>query len=152
MTLRTTLARFTAVAALLSTGSAMAHSDEFLNTQATPNGGQLRMAGNYHFELVVVKDSKDAKSNPVRVYVTDHGGAKIATGQAKGSVTLLAGKAKTTVALTPDGDNVLKGVGSYASTPDLKAVVAVTFPGQPTEQARFTPLAKPKDEHGGHMH
>lgn len=28
------------------------HSDDYLDTLATPHGGQLRMAGPYHLELV----------------------------------------------------------------------------------------------------
>jgi hypothetical protein len=126
---------------LLSGGAAFAHTDEYLDTQKAPNGGQLRMAGVYHFELLVAKDSKNVKDNPVIVYVTDHAGAKMPTTGARGTVTILAGKAKTTVALAPDGDNRLKGVGKYASSPDMKAVVAITLAGKPAEQARFTPLA-----------
>jgi hypothetical protein len=56
-------------------------------------------------------------------------------------VTLLAGKLKSTATLQPGGDNLLKGVTQYASTPDLKAVVSITLAGKPPEQARFTPLA-----------
>ena len=47
-------------ALMLAGSSAFAHSDEYLDTQKTPNGGQQRMAGIYHFELVVAKDSKEA--------------------------------------------------------------------------------------------
>lgn len=126
----------------LATGTALAHSDEYLDTQQTPNGGQLRMAGIYHFELVVAKDGKEAKDNPVVVYVTDHAGAKVPTAGAKGTATLLAGKTKASVDLLPDGDNRLKGSATYAPTPNLKAVVSVTLPGKAPEQARFTPLAK----------
>lgn len=127
----------------LSAGTAMAHSDEYLDTQQAPNGGQLRMAGMYHFELVVAKDSKDAKDNPVVVYVTDHAGARVPTAGAKGSVTVLSGKAKAAIDLAPDGDNRLRGTGKYASLSDMKAIVSVTLPGKSPEQARFTPLAKP---------
>ena len=152
------------LAALFTTGGAFAHTDDYLDTQKTPNGGQMRMAGAYHLELVVAKDSKEAKSNPVMVYVTDHGGAKVQTAGAKGSVTILAGKSKATVELTPDGDNRMKGSGVYASATDMKAVVSVTLAGKTAEQARFTPLAAPpkaagapakgagKDEHAGHKH
>lgn len=141
---RKTLIAAAAAAGLfaVSTGAALAHSDEYLDTQQTPNGGQLRMAGIYHFELVVAKDSKEAKDNPVVVYVTDHAGTKVPTAGAKGTVTILSGKAKATVNLAPDGDNRLKGSGTYASTPDMKAVVSVTLSGKAAEQARFTPLVK----------
>ncbi|WP_126446140.1 hypothetical protein [Sulfuricystis multivorans] len=154
---RKTLITVAAAASLfsLSTSAALAHSDEYLDTQAAPHGGQLRMAGIYHFELVVAKDSKEAKDNPVIVYVTDHAGTKVPTTGAKGTVTILSGKAKTTVDLAPDGDNRLKGSGVYASTPDMKAVVSITLPGKAAEQARFTPLAKAaamaQDGHSGHM-
>jgi len=140
---------------VIFTGGALAHTDEYLDTQQAPNGGQLRMAGVYHFELVVAKDSKEAKENPVVVYVTDHAGTKVPTTGAKGTVTILAGKAKATVNLAPDGDNRLKGSGTYASTPDMKAVVSVTLPGKNAEQARFTPLTKSvamaQEEHSDHM-
>ncbi len=140
---------------VVSTGATLAHSDEYLDTQQAPNGGQLRMAGVYHFELVVAKDSREAKDNPVVVYVTDHAGTKVATAGAKGTVTILSGKAKATVNLAPDGDNRLKGSGTYASTPDMKAVVSVTLAGKTAEQARFTPLAKSaamaQGSNSGHM-
>lgn len=140
----------------LASASAMAHTDDYLDTQQAPNGGQLRMAGVYHYELVVAKDSKEAKDNPVVVYVTDHAGAKVPTAGAKGTATILSGKAKATVNLIPDGDNRLKGAGAYASTPDMKAIVSVTLPNKPTEQARFTPLVKPQamsqDGHMDHKH
>lgn len=142
----------TLLAAVFTGGAALAHTDEYLDTQKTPNGGQLRMAGVYHYELVVAKDSKEVKDNPVVVYVTDHAGAKIPTVGAGGTATILAGKAKLTVTLTPDGDNRLKGSGKYASSPDLKAIVSVTLAGKTAEQARFTPLAPVKDEHSQHQH
>jgi hypothetical protein len=71
---------------------------------------------------------------------------------------LFGGKAKTSVTLAPDGDNRLKGVGKYASTPDLKAVASITLAGKRAEQARFTPLAPitpaaaATDGHSDHKH
>lgn len=128
----------------LATGatSALAHDDAYLDTVKTPNGGQLRMAGMYHYELVLAKDDKEAKDSPVTVYLTDHAGQKIPSAGATGTVTILAGKLKASVTLQPDGDNRLKGVGKYAATPDLKAVVSITMPGKAAEQARFTPMQK----------
>jgi hypothetical protein len=145
---------------LLASGSAFGHTDDVLDAQQAPHGGQMRMAGVYHFELVVAKDSKAPRDNPVVVYVTDHAGAKISTSGAQGTVTILAGKSKSTVSLVPDGDNRLKGTGTYASVPDMKAVVSVTIAGKSAEQARFTPLAAPtlpsiqpvKDDHSAHRH
>lgn len=130
----------------------LAHTDDVLDTQKAPNGGQLRMAGIYHYELVVAKDSKEAKDNAVVVYVTDHAGTKVPTGGASGTATILAGKAKATATLAPDGDNRLKGMAKYLSAPDMKVVVSIAFPGKAAEQARFTPLAAAKDGHTDHKH
>jgi hypothetical protein len=131
----------------------LAHSDEVLDTQKAPNGGQLLMAGVYHFELVVAKDGKEAKESPVVVYVTDHAGVKIPTVGAGGTATILAGKQKASVKLVPDGDNRLKGMATYSSTPDMKVVVSITLPGKSAEQARFTPLAaKGAASHAEHKH
>lgn len=136
----------TLFAAALSAPAALAHSDEYLDTQKAPNGGQLRMAGIYHYELVVAKDSKEVKVNPIAVFVTDHAGQKIPTAGASGTVTLLAGKLKATAALVPDGDNRMKGSAKYASTPGMKAIVAITLPGKPVEQARFALPAAAQSE------
>jgi hypothetical protein len=129
---------------------ALAHDDTYLDTVKAPNGGQLRMAGMYHFELVLVKNSKVAQENPVLVYVTDHAGTKFPTLGASGTVTLLAGKDVARVTLVPDGDNRLKGMAKYASSPNMKAVVAITMAGKAAEQARFTPMTSANDEHMHH--
>ena len=136
----------------LASPALLAHTDEVLDTQQAPNGGQLRMAGAYHYELVVAKDSKEAKDKPVVVYVTDHAGTKVPTGGASGTATILAGKSKATATLLPDGDNRLKGTARYASAADMKVVVSITFPGKSAEQARFTPMTAAKDGHTDHKH
>ena len=133
-------------------GAALAHDDAYLDTQQAPNGGQLRMAGPYHYELVVVKDGKEPKENPVLVYVTDHAGNKVSSAGAIGTATLMSGKLKVASTLKPDGDNRLKGLAKYAPTPDMKVVVSVSLPGKQPEQARFTPLAAGKDAHAEHTH
>ena len=139
-----------ALALAASASTVHAHDDAFLDTQKAPHGGQLRMAGLYHLELVLDKSSPAIADKPVVVYVTDHAGQKISTANATGTATILAAKTKATVVLVPDGDNRLKGVGRFASTPDMKAVITVTAKGQPPETARFTPPATPRDEHMDH--
>ncbi len=137
---------------LMGAAGAHAHDDAYLDAVKAPNGGQLRMAGDYHYELVVVKDSKTIRDSPVVVYVTDHAGRKISTAGATGTAILLSGKVKTTAALVPDGDNRMKGRARYASTPGMKGVISITLPGKPAEQARFTPLTVAQDEHMGSTH
>lgn len=150
-TLQTTLL-IAATLALTSTG-AFAHDDATLDKIKAPNSGQLRMAGPYHFELVVAKDSKESKDNPVVVYLTDHGETKIPATGTTGTATLLSGKSKITVPLVPAGDNKLTGIGKYVSDPQMKVIVALTFADKKSEQARFTPLAvTASNGHGDHKH
>jgi len=138
-------------AALIFAGNAaFAHDDGTLDKMKAPNGGQLRMAGPYHFELLVDKNNKEAKDSPVTVYLTDHGEKKIPVAGASGTATILAGKSKVTVPLTPAGDNKLTGVGKYVSDAHMKVVVSVVFPDKKTEQARFSPLAAGHAD--DHMH
>lgn len=147
-----TLYKFAAISAAAVTlaigaAPALAHDDAYLDTLKSANGGQLRMAGVYHFELVMAKDSKEVKDNQVLVYVTDHGGTKIPTAGMSATATILTGKVKSTANLLADGDNRLKGVAKYASSPEVKVVLAVTPSGKSVEQARFTPFAAAKTEH-----
>ena len=123
--------------ALSATQGALAHTDEYLDTVKAPHGGQLRMAGAYHFELV-------AKENELTVFVTDHGGKKFDTNGAIGSAIMLSGKTKATVPLTPAGDNGMKGGGKFALVPDMKVIISISMPGEAAQQARFTPGQKPQ--------
>ena len=151
---RTLISSLAMATALMFVGSgAFAHDDGALDKISGPNGGQLRMAGGYHFELVIAKDSKDAKDNPVTVYLTDHGEKKVPSAGATGTAMILAAKSKITVPLAPSGENKLTGIGRYASDPQMKVVVSVTFASAKAEQARFTPLlTAAADGHGNHQH
>jgi len=144
------LAAGSLVALLPAAPGALAHDNAYLDTQKAPHGGQLRMAGPYHYELVVAKDSKEAQANPVAVYLTDHAGNKVPSAGASGTVTILAGKQKATATLKPDGDNRLTASARYLSTPDMKVVVSIAVAGAKPEQARFTPLAAGGGEHMNH--
>lgn len=133
-------------AALFAAGPASAHDNATLEGTKTPNGGQIRMAGIYHLELVLAKNGTETKDSPIMVYVTDHGGAKIPTAGASAIVSILVGTKKITGVLTPDGDNRLKGRAKYASAHDLKAVVSFTPLGKESVMAQFTPLANQAHE------
>lgn len=122
-----------AFALVLSTAP-LSHTDARADARAGHHGGQVQDAGPFHFELV-------AKANELTLYVLDGAGKPFSTQGAKGTATVLSGKAKSTVELAPAGENVLKGTGSFELDPAMKVVVSVTFPGKPPAQARFTPLA-----------
>lgn len=126
-------------AALLAAQPAAAHDDRTLDATRAPHGGQLRMAGPHHFELVIDGGATGASESAVVVYLYDHAEAMVHSAGATGSAAILSGKGKTVVTLVPDGENRMKGVGRYASTPDMKVAVTITLPGQPAAQARFTP-------------
>lgn len=82
--------------------TADAHSNEYLATMKGDHGGMLRMAGNYHFELVLA----DGKA---RVWVTDHGGMAQSTKGASGTLRVINGSESVSVRLAPVGGNGLKG-------------------------------------------
>lgn len=134
------LTKATALLALVATTAVQAHTDEYLDTVVGPNGGQLRMAGAYHFELLVVKNSKDAKNNAIKVFVMDHANTPVATAGATANLVLVAGKQKAKVELKPQGNNALVGEAMYASVPEMKVVANITMPGQSAQTAKFEPL------------
>jgi hypothetical protein len=115
-----------------------AHTDDYLDTLTTAHGGQLRMAGPYHLELV-------AKDKELVLYVTDHGDNPVKTegGAAKATIRIGKGKAVTTVKLEPAGENQMKGLGEFTLKPESVIVVFVKLAGDEAQSARFTPL-KPK--------
>ncbi len=95
-----------------------------------PNGGQVRDAGPYHFELVV-------GDRDLRVYVTDGRAKPVATKGAKATAIILTNNKPVRIALTPVGGNELKGRGSFASARDMKLVVSLILPGKKRLMARF---------------
>lgn len=121
---------------LAASAIAAAHDDAYLATVKAPNGGQLRMAGPYHLELVLAQGAGASQDGPVFVYVTDHAGTKVSTSGASGTALILAGAKKSTVRLEPYGENALKGVAAYAGV-DAKVIVSVALPGQAAQHARF---------------
>lgn len=137
------------LALALGAGSALAHTDEVLATTKSANGGQVRVAGPWHLELVV---GKAAPENTIVVYLTDHAATKIPSQGGSGTATILSGREKIVVPLKADGDNRLKGFAKHAADPAMKVIVSVSLDGK-TEQARFTPLQKvAADGHADHQH
>ncbi|SHL94317.1 hypothetical protein SAMN05216428_109114 [Nitrosospira sp. Nsp11] len=125
-------------AALVVSVPASAHTEEHFDAIDTPHGGQMRMAGPYHLELVT--QEKD-----IVLYVTDHGDNKVSTDGGTGKASFQIGKAKPkdSIKLEPAGDNILKGTGDFKLTPETTIVVFVKLPDQEPQSTRFTPL-KPK--------
>ena len=161
----------TMAAVLLGMGMAVtlptwAHTDDYLNTLTTAHGGQLRMAGPYHLELV-------AKDKELVLYVSDHGDSPVKTegGTAKATIQIGKGRVVTTVKLEPAGENQMKGLGEFSVKPESVIVIFVKLAGDEAQSARFTPLkpkakaaaakkpaaqttpaSTPAPNHGGHQH
>lgn len=154
------------ISATLAVSSlAGAHTEAYFDSITAPHGGQMRMAGPYHLELVT-------QENEIVLHVTDHADRKISTSGGVGKAAFQVGKAKpkTSIKLEPGEDNTLKGAGAFSVTPETVIIVFIKLPDQEAQSARFTPLKpKPKaqskkpakktetggesaGEHGGHHH
>ncbi len=118
--------------------SAGAHTDEFFESVEAPHGGQLRMTGPFHMELV-------AQDGDLTVYVTDHADNAISVDGGLAKATVETGSNRTQVHLHPVGTNMLKGSGTFSLTPSTVIIVFMKLPNQDGYAARFMPL-KPKGE------
>ena len=128
----------TLLAAVLLAGTSMfagAHDEAYFDSKESAHGGQTRMAGPYHLELVT-------KDNEIVLYVMDHADRALSTagGGGKATVQIGKGKDKTSVKLEPAGENMLKGTGGFAASPETVVTVFVDLPGQEVTAARFTPF------------
>ncbi|QVL50995.1 MAG: hypothetical protein KFB96_11650 [Thiocapsa sp.] len=110
---------------------AFAHDDATLDAMPSPNGGQVRMSGPYHFELVL-------GDNAVSVYLTDHADTPVPSEGVGGNVIIMSGE-RVTIPVVPTGDNRLTGQGTFEKRPDMKAIASLNFPDGNSWQARFTP-------------
>jgi hypothetical protein len=117
-----------------------AHTDEYFESVEAPHGGQLRMTGPFHMELV-------AKDGNLTVYVTDHADNAISVDGGLAKANIENGATRTQVNLHPVGNNVLRGTGTFSLTPSTVVVVFMKLPNQDGYAARFMPL-KPKGEQG----
>lgn len=119
----------------------LAHSNEYLDSVPSPHGGQVRMSGPYHMELMVNTPGE------LNVYVTDHGNVPQMTAGAEAVAKVKNGKKVVEVKLAPGGENTLKGKGEFVMNAKTEVVVFLKMPGQEPEGFQFTPL-KPKTKAG----
>ena len=145
------LAATACLAAGAWTGAAFAHTDEYFDAHPSPHGGQVRMSGPYHLELVT-------GVGELVVYVTDHANNAISTEGATGSASISSGGATQTAGLRPAGGNRFTAACDAAIGPGTTIAVAVTLPGEPTAAASFVPrparrsaesAAAPLEPHAG---
>lgn len=104
LTYATGLKNLTLAALLVVSAHAHAHNDSWFDTHPTPHGGQVRMAGPYHLELM-------PPAAEVVIYVTDHGDTAIPTAGWNAHMLVLNAGKKTRIALKPTDTNQLRGKG-----------------------------------------
>lgn len=97
------------------------------------HGGQVVVAGGHHHLELVAKDGE------LTLYVSneDHK-PDMSKGLAATATVLAAGKQQT-VKLDPQGDNILKGKGTFVVAKGMRVVVSLTMPEHKPVTARFTP-------------
>ncbi len=109
---------------------ALAHSNDYLDSTPAPHGGQVRMAGALHLELVV-------EPQTLVVHVTDHGGSAIATQGGSAKAIITSGKQRYVVILKPAGENQLRGSGDFKLGRYNAIQLMVALPDQPVARADF---------------
>lgn len=137
--------RLTALLLLAIAAIVHAHTNEYLDTIDGAHGGQLRMSGPYHFELVVAPGE-------FVVFVTDHADTPIATAKGQASALVNTAGTKVQVPLLPAGDNTFRGRASFTLDEHSTVHLKVTMPDAAPELATFQPLRKreqsdPRKEH-----
>jgi len=133
-------------ATLLFSSIALSHDDNWLDQQKAPHGGQLRMAAQYHMELVLTEKGMD-------IYLTDHAFTEQKAEGGTAVVTVLAKQKASPLKLAAVGGNKLTGSGNYERSDDMQVVVVLNLPGQKPLQAKFQPLRKKASDshdHGQH--
>ena len=127
-TTRRTVMRVVAAAVTLS-----ASRRSLASNTIGPNGGQRTDLAGGHAELV-------AQDNELRLYLSDNNYRPRSAEGATAQATVLAAGKQATVALLPDGPDMLRGQGDFTAAKGMRVVVVLTLPGAKAAQARFTPL------------
>jgi hypothetical protein len=118
-----------------------AHDAMTLDAMPSAHGGQVRMAGPYHIELLL-DGSGAASVRPIRVYLQNHASEAVTSSGMTGSIKLTDGTIERSITLKPTGINSLIGSGSYSSSQSMVAIVSVTTKDGHILSATFTPFTK----------
>ena len=118
--------RLTVAAALLALNVASMPAHAHAEHGKPQFGGVVAEAGEAQFEIV-------GQGNRIVVHATSHG-VPVETAGAKGKLTVLAGTARSEVALQPVAPNRLEGAGSLPA--GAKLLILVEWPGRKPLQAR----------------
>ncbi|MGE0387256.1 MAG: hypothetical protein AB7Q97_21230 [Gammaproteobacteria bacterium] len=117
---------------------AFAHSDEYFDSRPSAHGGQTRMAGPVHIELVRGTDE-------LTLYVTDHADRPQIT--AGGQAALRFPAQDVRVDLKPDGENRFTAPWPAGVPRDAVAVAFVRLADAAAQSATFDPAAIAHRDH-----
>lgn len=108
---------------------AYAHSDDYLDSLPAPHGGQIRMAGPLHLELVIAERA-------VEVFVTDHAGTPRPT--AGGKASLRVAREEPGITLKATSGYRFAGSLPHPVPANAQLTLFVLLPGEQPHAARFT--------------
>lgn len=120
------------VALALGSGVTPAHDNAYFDSNPTPHGGQVRMAGAYHVEAVL-------EDQRLVLYVTDHGDQAQSTEGWQGRATVLNGTEVTRLSLAAAGKNRLRSDRTLTIGSDTRMVVLLQPPAADALQLSYTP-------------
>jgi hypothetical protein len=118
-----------------------AHDAATLDAIPSAHGGQVRMMGPYHVELILDRTVAKAKK-PIWIYLQNHAFQGMPSGGTTATVTFVEGGASTTSPLRPAGPESLLGIGVYSDDPALLAIISLTDGNKQTYKETFTPFTR----------
>jgi hypothetical protein len=124
-----------------------AHDPATLDSLPSAHGGQVRMAGPFHVELVVLGQEAAQTERLVLVYVQNHMFKDVSSAGLKGIARFMNGHRVTTVNLIPIETNGFSGRGAFDVNPSVTAEVSITDRDGGVWSASYTPFAKTQSAH-----
>jgi hypothetical protein len=118
-----------------------AHDPATLDSLPSSHGGQVRMAGPFHIELVILGRATAQRERLVLVYLQNHMFEDVSSDGLKGIVRFLDGQRVTTVSLIPIEANGFSGRGAFDINPSVTAEVSITDKDGEVWSAAYTPFA-----------
>ena len=117
---------------LLLASAVSAHDDATLDRMPSPRGGQVRMAGPFHFELVVEPER-------VILHFMDHANQSIPTADARATAKITTTSGSQTIDLFAISESALGAEATVEPLAGAKLEVTVSVPGQRPWTVTFTP-------------
>jgi hypothetical protein len=118
-----------------------AHDPATLDGLPSVHGGQVRMAGPFHVELVVLGLEVVQTDRLVLVYLQNHMFQDVSSAGLKCIAIFMDGQRVITVNLIPIESNGFSGRGAFKVNPSVTAEVSITDKNGEAWSATYTPFA-----------